>query len=56
MTNANDNATYHLAKLDRTQITTPVVGKQIKSFKNRHEAELDPLVGIESDDLDQEDE
>ena len=35
----NDNATYHLAELDGTRITTPIVGKRIKAFKRRNEAE-----------------
>ena len=50
----NDNATYHLAELDGTQITTPVVGKRIKAFKRRNEAEPNP--GPESASSDQEDE
>ena len=50
----NDNATYHLAELDGTQITTPVAGKRIKAFKRRNEAEPNP--GPDSDGTDQEDE
>ena len=42
----NDNATYHLANLDGTRITTPVAGKRIKAFKRRNEAEPNP--GAES--------
>ena len=38
----NTNATYHLAELDGTRITTPVVGKRIKAFKKRNEAEPNP--------------
>ena len=56
VTNANDNATYHLAELDGTRITIPVARKRIKAFKKRNEAEPDPMIGIESDDTDQEDE
>ena len=50
----NDNATYHLAELDGTQITTPVAGKRIKAFKRRNEAEPNP--GPDSAGSDQEDE
>ena len=50
----NDNATYHLAELDGTQITTPVAGKRIKAFKRWNEAEPNP--GPDSDGSDQEDE
>ena len=39
----NDNATYHLAELDGTQITTPVAEKRIKALKRRNEAEPNPL-------------
>ena len=35
----NDNVTYHLAELDGTRMTTPVVGKQIKAFKRRNETQ-----------------
>ena len=54
--NANDNAMYHLAELDGTRMTTPVVGKRIKAFKRRNEAEPEPTKGTESGDSDQEDE
>ena len=50
----NDNATYHLAELDGTQIATPVAGKRIKAFKRRNEAEPNP--GPDSDSSDREDE
>ena len=50
----NENATYHLAELDGTQIMTPVFGKRIKAFKRRNEAE--PNLGPDSADSDQEDE
>ena len=38
----NDNATYHLAELDGTQITTPIAGKRVKAFKRRNETEPNP--------------
>ena len=41
---ANDNATYHLAKLDGTRITVLVAGKRIKAFKKRCEPEPDPAL------------
>ena len=50
----NDNATYHLAELDETRITTPVAGKRIKAFKRRNEAEPNP--GAESASSGEEDE
>ena len=56
LTSANDNATYHLAELDGTRMTTPVAGKWIKAFKRQNEVELDPTMGIESDNSDREDE
>ena len=34
--NANDNAMYHLAKLDGTRMTTPVAKNRIKAFKKRN--------------------
>ena len=36
--------------------TLVITGKRIKAFKRRNEAELDPIMGIESDDSDREDE
>ena len=39
---ANDNTTYHLAKLDGTRIAVPVAGKQIKVFKKQDEVQPDP--------------
>ena len=48
----NDNATYHLAELDGTRITTPVAGKRIKAFKRRNEAESNP--GAESANSEEE--
>ena len=48
VTSANDNGTYHLAELDGTQLTVPVVGKQMKAFKKRHEDE--PDLGSEEED------
>ena len=50
----NDNATYHLMELDGTRITTPVVGKRIKAFKKRNEAEPNP--GADSASSGEEDE
>ena len=50
----NENATYHLAELDGTQIATPVAGKRIKAFKRRIEAERNPAP--DSDNSDREDE
>ena len=50
----NDNATYHLAELDGTRVTTLVVGKRIKAFKRRNEAEPNP--GADGANSDQEDE
>ena len=50
----DDNATYHLAELDGTQITTLVAGKRIKAFKRRNEAEPNPRTDNASSD--QEDE
>ena len=35
----NNNATYHLAELDGTRITSPVPGKRIKDFKRRNKVE-----------------
>ena len=45
VTSTNDNATYHLAELDRTRLTLPIAGKQVKIFKKRHDDEpnLDDL-------------
>ena len=56
VTNTIDNVTYHLADLDGTRIVTPVEGKQIKAFKKRQEAELDPALETEGDVSDEEDE
>ena len=39
VTNANDNATYHLPELHETKIETQVIGKRIHAFRNRHEAD-----------------
>ena len=39
VTSANDNATYHLAELDRTRMTVPIARKWVKVFKKRHWAE-----------------
>ena len=50
----NDNATYHLAELDGTRITTTVAGKRMKAFKRWNEAEPNP--GSDSASSDQEDE
>ena len=47
---ADDNGTYHLAKLDGTRMAIPVAGKRIKAFKKRHDNEPDPS------DLDSNDE
>ena len=33
VTSANDNATYHLTKLDRSRLAVPIVGKRVKIFK-----------------------
>ena len=55
VTNANDNATYHLIELDGTRIVTSLAGKWIKAFKKRHEAEPDPTLGTEGDVSDEED-
>ena len=49
----NNNATYHLADLDSTRITTPVAGKRIKAFKRRNEVEPNP--GAESASSGEED-
>ena len=46
---ANDNGTYHLAKLDGTTMVIPVAGKRIKAFKKRHDDEPDP-VSLDSSD------
>ena len=56
VTSANDDTTYHLVDLDGTRMTTSVVGKRIKVFKIRNEAEPEPTMRIESNDSDQEDE
>ena len=40
VTSRNDNTTYQLTKLDGTKVAVPVVEKQIKAFKKRHEAKL----------------
>ena len=56
VTSANDNATYYLAELDGTWMTTSVAGKRIKAFKRQNKAEPDPTVGTESGNSDQEDE
>ena len=50
----NNNATYHLAELDGTRITTPVSGKRIKAFKRLNEAEPNP--GADSASSGEEDE
>ena len=50
----NDNATYHLAELDRTRIVVPVVEKWVKAFKKRHEVEPDPEVEVKEANGDQE--
>ena len=48
VTSANNNWTYHLAKLDGTRMAIPVAGKRIKEFKKRNEHEPD-LGGMDSD-------
>ena len=50
----NNNATYHLAELEGTLITTLVAGKRIKAFKRRNEAEPNP--GVDSANSGEEDE
>ena len=50
MTSANDNATYNLSELGWTRVAVTVVGKWIKAFKKRHEAELD--LEVEGEDVD----
>ena len=42
VTSANDNGTYHLAKLDGTRMAILVAGKRIKAFKKHHDDEPDP--------------
>ena len=49
------SATYHIAELDGARIVIPLVGKWIKAFKKRHEAEPDPTLGTEGDVSDEED-
>ena len=45
VTSTNDNATYHLAQLDGTRLAVRIAGKQVKSYKKRHDDEpnLDDL-------------
>ena len=52
----NDNATYHLAELDRTRIVVPVAGKWTKAFKKPQGVEPDSQIEeggstYESEDL-----
>ena len=56
VTSANDNATYHIAELDRTSIAVPVTGKRIKAFKKRYGDKPGLGYGPEGDDLERADE
>ena len=56
VTNATDNATYHLGELERTRIVTPVVRMQINTFKKWHDVEPDRALETEGDVSGDEDE
>ena len=51
VSSVNDNATYHLAELDGTRITTLVTGKRIKRWN-----EAEPNPGADSASSGEEDE
>ena len=46
---ANDNATYHLAKLDMIRVMVRIVGKRVKVFKKSQEEALN-LDDLEEDE------
>ena len=49
MKSANDNATYHVAELDRSWLAIPIAGKRVNIFKRRQDK------GPNLEDLNEED-
>ena len=54
VTSTNNNVTYHLPELDGMRIAVPMVGKRIKAFKKRHEAEPDSDLEDEARTMDKD--
>ena len=41
VTSANDNATYHLAELDKSRLAVPIAGTRVNIFKKRQDEDTD---------------